>query len=367
MFNTKEYIGSLHRPFNTRLITVKWVCNFYSEYEGSQFRIDFFVYIIELLHEEYKNIKNIYGLPKKETIDILYSFIKGNSEYKDKLLEFTVNKKNTNALDKQIYSNLKAVSYYTTLAKNLGFLEKDELSKAGESLLLCQDSRKTLGSITSNEEVIFIEQLLKHDFVPFIFTLFYTYFERKYPLIHSEKESFNDRFLKKLDIYLNKRDFKLKRKSWRNYIIVRQSWINDLGLLQSNNVIKSKVKKIISLNYSQKREYENIEREMKEFDRSFFQKLEKFRKFKNDLYSAYMNIKRNNIFGNVGYINLYDIKKELKISTKELELFLEMLHDEEVNRKKIFFNNIVASIDSRKRFIAKNTQVLNIKITGKLL
>lgn len=364
---TKEYIKSLHRPFNIRLKTIKWVCEFTKEYQGKQFRIDLFIYIVQLLHKEYRNTNSIYGLPKKETIDKLFEFISTDPNYHEKLLEFTVNKKNADPLDKQIYSNLKAVSYYSNLSKNLGFIDKNSLTKTGEELVLLQNSRKSLESLTSKEHDIFIAQLLKYDFIPFIFTVFYTYFEKKYPLKNTEKETFNEKFLKELDIYLGKRDFKLKRASWRNYIIVRQNWINDLELIQTNNVIKSKLKKLISLDEKQKKEYDNISIKMIEFEKIFFKKLEKFRKFKNDLYSSYLKMKKDNIFGNVGYINLYDIKKDMNISFKDLEFYLEMLHDDKVNRKKVFFNNIIGAIDNRKRFLVKKTQVLNIKITGKLV
>lgn len=363
--NTKEYIKSLHRPFNTRLKTTKWVCEFSNNYNGTEYRIDFFIYVINLLHEEYQKVDDIYGLPKKSTIETLHNFINSKVDYKEKLLEFNVEKKNDNPLDKQIYSNLKAVSYYTNLAKNLGFIENNSLTEEGGNLISFQSSRKGLVCLTNNEQAIFIEQLLKYDFIPLIFTVFYTYFEKKYPLKNSEKATFDEKFLKSLDLYLDKRDFKLKRPSWRNYIIVRQSWINDLEIIQSNNVIKTKLKKLIDTN--QKKEYDKISNTMTEFEKSFFKNLEKFRKFKNNLYSSYIKIKKNSLFKDVGYINLYDIKKDINLSFKDIELFLEMLHNEKINRKKIFFNNIVASIDNRKRFLVKQTQVLNIKITEKLV
>ncbi len=362
-----EYIKSLHRPFNTRLKTIKWVCEFTKVYQESEYRIDLFKYVIDLLNKEYKKTNNIYGLPKKETIIILFDFINNNQNYMNKLREFTVDKKNNDSIDRQIYSNLKAVSYYTNLAKNLGFIENNSLTIEGESLITLQNSRKNLVSLTNKEQEIFIEQLLKYDFIPFLFTIFYTYFEKKYPLKNSESEIFNEKFLRELDLYLGARDFKLKRASWRNYIIVRQCWIDDLELIQSNNVIKAKLKKLISMNTQRKKEYDNIQIRMIEFEKTFFKKVEKFREFKNDLYHSYMKIKKDNIFKNVGYINLYDIKKDMNISVKDLEFFLEMLDDDKVNRTKIFFNNIVAAIDNRKRFLVKKTQILNIKITGRLL
>jgi len=45
--NYKEnYIKSLHRPFNTRLKTIKWVCEFANTYDGNQFKIDFFILLL---------------------------------------------------------------------------------------------------------------------------------------------------------------------------------------------------------------------------------------------------------------------------------------------------------------------------------
>ena len=65
-----------------------------------------------------------------------------------------------------------------------------------------------LGTWTSAHEVLL--SFGRKRIISFIFTIFYTYFEEKYPLKNSEKEVFDEKFLKELDIYLVKRDFKLK-------------------------------------------------------------------------------------------------------------------------------------------------------------
>jgi len=374
--NYKEnYIKSLHRPFNTRLKTIKWVCEFASTYDGNQFKIDFFIFIVDFLNAEYEKCESIYGLPKKETISNLLEFINSTDNIKDVLLEFNnPSKKNVKPIDKQLFSNIKAVSYYITMAKNLGFIKKEKLTEKGLELVNCRNSPKSFIVLTQKEQDIFINQLLEYDFIPFNFTIFYTYFENKYRLTDNEKLQFNEKILKDLDKFLNTRDFKLKRQSWKNYIIVRQSWIKDLELIQSNNVIKSKFKALASLQSLQDKEYNKISELMLKFEKNFFKKLEKYKIFKKNLYSAYNIVKKKNLFKSIGYINLYDIKKILNINFNQFEIFLEMLITEEVSKRKssdqyirkIFFNNIVSAIDTRKRFNINKTQVLNIKISGVL-
>ena len=100
---------------------------------------------------------------------------------------------------------------------------------------------------------------------------------------------------------------------------------------------------------------------MVEFERNF-KTLGKYRIFKKDIFSAYKRIRKNMIFNNIDYVNLYNIKDELKMSFKDFEFMLNRLAKDDNNRRKVFFNNIIAAVDHRKRFKVKNSAVLNIRI-----
>jgi len=99
------FIGSLHRPFNTRLKTCKWVCSFAKTYRGTNFKNDFFVHIINYLQEFYQKNNSVYGLPKKETIEVLYQYVVNHQNIQEDLARFgDPQKKNDTEIDKKLFS-----------------------------------------------------------------------------------------------------------------------------------------------------------------------------------------------------------------------------------------------------------------------
>ena len=358
------FISSLHRPFNTRLKTCKWVCSYAKGYQDTNFKNDFFLYIIEKLQYFYQNNDYIYGLPKKETIDFLHQYISNHPNIKEILIEFgNPKKKNETEIDKKLFSNLKAVSYYITLSKNLGLIgSKFMLTEEGLTFANLRDSNKGLMILSSKEQIFLIQKILENDLIPFLFTLFYYRLKKKYNPSDIEIEETNMLFLNCLDTFLNLREFKYKQSSWRNYIKVRERWIEDLELLSKTYNLKPTYKKLIEDNLVWIDTYQEISLKMVEFEK-IFKTLDKYRIFKKNLYTAYKCIKKTMIFSNIDYVNLYDIKNELKISYSELEMMLNRLTEDTNNRRKVFFNNVIAAVDQRKRFKVKNNLVLNIRIT----
>ncbi len=361
------FIGSLHRPFNTRLKTCKWVCSFAKTYRGANFKNDFFVHIVNYLQEFYQKNDSVYGLPKKETIEVLYQYVANHQNIQEDLARFgDPQKKNDTEIDKKLFSNLKAVSYYITLSKNLDLIgSKFSLTKDGLVFANLRNSSKSFMSLSSREQLFLTTKIFENDLIPFLFSLHYYRLKKKYDPSDIEKEETDNLFLKYLDSFLQIREFKYKQSSWRNYITVRESWIEDLDLLSKSYGLKPTYKKLIESNSEWMSAYQIISKIMIEFE-SNFKTLSKYHIFKKDLFLAYKRIKKNMIFNNIGYVNLYDIKDELKISFKDFESMLNRLTEDNNNRRKVFFNNIIAAVDHRKRFKVKNSAVLNIRITKAL-
>lgn len=361
-----SFISSLHRPFNNRLKTCKWVCIFAKNYKGTSFKNDFFLYIVEFLYEYYQNNENISGLPTKETITTLHNYILTHENIDKDLERFSdPSKKNNTQIDKKLFSNLKAVSYYITLSKNLNLLgSKHTLTEYGLVFAQFKNSPKHLMSLTQKEQLYLFTRILENDVIPFLFSINFYRLKKKYQSTDIERQEADMKYLNLLDKFLHIREFKYKQSSWENYIKVRENWIEDLELLiQGHHGLKPSFVHIIESHSDWKVTFEEIFNIMKELENSLFKTLDKYRDFKLDFYHAYMKIKKKMIFNNIGYVNLYDIKQELNVSFNELESMLNRLANDENNRKYLFFNNIIAAVDHRKRFKVKNTSVLNIRIT----
>ncbi len=349
------------------------MCVFARHYKGENFKIDFFIYIVKFLYKKYQDEKcDIYGLPPKSKIEILYNHIKNKSHY-DILTDLErfndPCKKNELDIEKQLFSNLKAVSYYITLSKNLGLIgSKQQLTQDGIIFSKLKGSTDNFMSLSSKEQVLLAKKIFENDLVPILFNMAYTRLKNKYQLNNNEWQEIDDFFLINFDKYLEKREFKYKQSSWRNYIIVRQKWIEDLGLLSNCYFgIKPTYLKIIKSNPLWYKAYSEINQIVAKFENNVFKTLDRYRNFKKNLYNAYVKIKKNMVFSNIGYVNLYDIKKELALPIKEFEALLNRLAEDDNCRRKIFFNNIISAVDNRARFKVKNSAVLNINIIKALV
>ena len=62
------------------------------------------------------------------------------------------------------------------------------------------------------------------------------------------------------------------------------------------------------------------------------------------------------------FVNLYDIKKDLRMSFENFEKMLNDYYEHERKNQLILFSNTVTSIDKRKRFYIRNKPVVKIKI-----
>jgi hypothetical protein len=353
------FIGSLHRPFNNRLITVKWACRFAKGYNGKNFKVDFFIQVIKYLHEVYKEISIINGFPKKETVDCIHYYITNTKNIQNELKKYY---KPVPEDSHSIYSTLKATSYYTTLAKKFDLMDSNFLlTLDGQHFANLNRSPKNESSLTPKEINILFKQILKNDFIPIVFGIFYYRLKHKYIIKEEELNEMDSLFLIELDNFLNLREFRLKQSSWSNYVIVRENWIKDLNILSKSYNLKPKFLKIIRNSEENTILYEKISKIMLEFERNF-KNLEKYQIFKKEVSLSYKEIKKSMFFKNINYVNMYDLKEKMGLSFNDFEYMINRLASDENNRKKVFFNNIISAVDNRKRFNIKNSPVLNIRI-----
>lgn len=359
----KLFIGSLHRPFNTRLVTVKWACIFAQNYKGENFKIDFFIQVIKYLHKIYEKENAINGFPKQETVNSIYNYIINTKNLHEELKKYY---QPTSEDPNGIYSTLKATSYYTTLAKKLNLMDsKFSLTSDGQLFAKLKRSAKDKSSLTSKEANMLFKQILKNDFVAIIFMIFYYRLKKKYDLKDYELREMDILFLKELDKFLNIREFRLKQSSWKNFLIVRENWIEDLNLLSKSYNLKPSFLKIVRNLQDENNLYETISETMIKFEKNF-KSIEKYRMFKQELSHTYKEIKKNMFFKNINYINMYNLKDKMKLSFNDFEYLINRLANDESNKRKVFFNNIITAVDNRKRFNVKNSAVLNIRITKDL-
>lgn len=354
------YIPSLHRPFNQQLKTARWVCDFVStsksKITASNFNIKFYLYLIKLLNKEYKKTKleEYNGLPSEAAIISVFDYIKGKNE-SVLISEIPLIIKNREtALDRQIYSTYKAASYFINLAKDKFHLlnQKNSLTENAKILI---KFKAPFFNLSSNEKEFFFLRILEADFHFFMSNCFFLKLKKRYKLKDITVEQFDF-----LDKFYGIGHFNFTSSSFENFNKVRSHWIKELGVLDINGNLKKRYFNIIEtsqfkyLYYELKEKFEIYEKDNFKIRKKYFEK-------KNIFLKAYKTHLDKNL-SDLGFINLYDIKQEMKISQENYQIFLEEFYEQEKNNLNIFFNNTVNSIDRRKRFYIRNRPVINIKI-----
>jgi hypothetical protein len=354
------YIPSLHRPFNQQLKTARWVCDFVMSSKvklvGSHFNVKFYIYLIKSLNKEYKKkqLEEYNGLPSESAVFAAYEFLNGKSE-SDLIKEIPLIINNrVSSLDRQIYSTYKAASYFINLAKDKFKLidNKNRLTPNGKKLL---SFRSPFFKLSLKEKEFFFERIIEVDFHFFISNCFFTKLRKKYKIKDLTKEQFDF-----LDKFYGIKHFNFTSSSLGNFNKVRNHWIEELEVLDTNGNIKRKYLKIIS-NLQFDLPFQELNQKLDLYEKENLKNKKKYIDRKGKFLKAYRNSFNSNL-SDLGFINLYDIKEAMKMSYNNYQNFLQDFYENEKLNINIFFNNTVNSIDRRKRFYIRNIPVINIKI-----
>ena len=358
------YITSLHRPFNQQLKTCKWVCAFIKAskkpYTASTFIPEFYFHLIDVLYRQYqKDVPASFnGLPSDVAVNNIYDYIHQISKktFLDELPSIIRSRKT--GLEKQIYSTYKAASYYVNLAKDkFGLIDnKNKLTTKGQELM---DIRSSFFTISKIEGEFYFERILESDFHLFITRCLFLRLEKKYELRNTIDEQ-GEFIIEHLKI----RHFNFTSASLSNYNVVRNWWVESLGVLDANGNIRKKFFELISKNPDFFPRYEELRNHFKKFENENFKAKTTYLKRKHQFFTLYkQNLKKGK--SDQDFINLHEIKSEMRVSSPNFQKFLVEFYENEKGIKNIFFSNTVNSIDTRERFFIRNRPVIKIKIKDK--
>ena len=358
--NTPPFIQSLHRPFNQALKTSKWVCLFIAnrEIRSSEINFQFHIYLIDFLYNHINDdeILLLKGIPSRAAIRSVYSIFEDKTVLeREELLLNALKKEDRTPIEKQLYSTYKAASYYVNMAKDkLGLINQhNTLSNSGKELLAFRSSPF---KYSEKEKYFFCKRLIDSDFLLIIsLSLFkklcYKHSVEDADLLHYD-------FLSK---YYNIKHFNFTRLSLQNFNTVRNYWITSLDFVDKNLSIKNKYIKYINSESNHMDWFTDLLNNFENYKHNEFKNAIRLRK-NIKLFESHYQILSSNSNSNLGFVNLYDLKEVMNLSVERFQYFLNSYFESEKSNKKIFFNNIVNSIDRRKRFSVRNTPVLYIKI-----
>lgn len=356
------FIQSLHRPFNQQLKTARWVCVFIESktngIKSSHLNIEFYLYLVRKLYTGYSSssIKDQTGLPSFNAISEVYEYLSPYSRReKAEVINKILKSEREEAVHKQIYSTYKAASYYVNMAKDKFCLidNNNRLTDAGKELLRIRSGFLTY---TTLERKFFFKKILEVDFLLTLSLCLFKKLEVKYKI--KDSTSANYEFL---DKYYGISHFNFTSSSLDNYNTVRSYWLDSLNVLDNRKSIRKGYLQIINDSSELIKWYLDLEEKFKTFEKEQFKlKLDYISK-KEKFESQYQRCLDQGL-ADSGFVNLYDVKSNSRMSHNTFEDFVNKYYEAEKGKKHIFFNNIVNSIDSRKRFQIRGIPVLKIKI-----
>lgn len=359
--NKVIYIASLHRPFSQQLKTTKWVCEYITtskdKITSASLNLGFYYYLINVLHKEYIKETPIEfnGLPSDSAINNIYEYLKSLSEKKFiEEIPKIIKSRNT-PLERQIYSTYKAASYYVNLAKDkFGLVnDKNKVTVYGLELLTMKSN---FFKLSSNEKAFYFRRILEADFHLFITHCLFAKLEKRYSL-----KKTTDYQLEFIDKFLMIGHFNFTSSSLENYNIVRGYWVETLDIIDANGNIRKKYITNINLDDKFRVLFEQISILFSKFEKENFKTKKNYLIRKNKFIDVYKQFMKNNI-NDLGFVNLYDVKKQMRISSDKFQVFLSDFYELEKNSLNIYFSNTVNSIDRRDRFFIRNRPVIKIKI-----
>lgn len=357
------FFESLHRPYHQPLKATRWVCEFINSQKvnikSSEVNLTFYLYLINKLYVIYNKseVEDYHGVISKFAVDSVYNHLHRLSKTgkKEKILNILRNDR-FDEVDKQIYSTYKAASYYVNLSKDKLKLISDnnQLTEYGNNLLSIK-SKNNLIKLSSIEKEFYFERLLENDFLLLMTLCLFKGLEFKYKFLDSDNNYFD--FVNKM---YNIRHFLYNNQSLSNYNKVRSFWLETLDVLDKRNKIRKKYLQIIEANSTLSKWYYEIQDKFTKYEKDNFKSNRNYENLKSQFSENYDKCLTQGK-DVLGFVNLYDIKDNLRISHENFQKFLNTFYELEKSKSHIFFSNIVASIDRRKRFIVRGTSVLKIK------
>lgn len=355
-------LDSLHRPFHRPLWIVKWVCYFINQRNKSKqgyvlykdITTDFYFFLIEQLHNKYPQDSD--GVPSIESVEEVWlSFRILNFEEREKTLRDILSRKREKGLETKIYSTYKAATYYLNLAeRKLHFIKDKDCVTFWQQSQLKNTVLKS--GVPQSDRKIYLQQILQYDGHFFLSMCLLYKPVKKYEL-KMEDEIF--KFMQRY--YPIAANFEYTQLSHGNYYGVRRRWIELLRLVGEKGDLSRVLTNIIKENSIFEGIYHDVENNVKDYF-SEIRKNAVLLKNKKRFVSIYQKIAKR-IEDKSGFVNLYDISREMHMGYQRFQEFLTQFYQEERLRRNIFFVNVVSTIERRKRFYIGKSPVMKIKIT----
>lgn len=356
-----KVLDSLHRPFHRPIWIVKWVCYFISLRQKSRRKYinckeqttDFYFTLLEWLHTNYPQDSD--GVPSKESIEeVWYYFSQIENREKEERLRKVLSSERERGVETKIYSTYKAASYYMNLAD-------DKLHFVGNSAALPNWNPNQLtktalkSNISTTDRKMYVQHILQNDGHFFLAMCLLQKPVMKYEL------KMDVEIFKFMQRYYPVANFDYTKQSHSNYYVVRKRWVELLQAVNERGTLGKVLLNCIKENSEFLAIFIDIETHVKEYTTDL-RKRRKFIEQKSTFVTTYQNSVKTNK-DKSGFVNLYDISKEMRMSYDRFQSFLTQFYQEEKLVRNIFFINIVSTIEQRRRFYIGNAPVIKIKMT----
>lgn len=358
-----KVLDSLHRPFHKPLWIVKWVCYFINLRQKSckEFIIckdqtaDFYFTLLEWLHANYPQDSD--GVPSKESVEDVWNYFSQiEIQNKVEMLRKVLASERERGIETKIYSTYKAASYYMNLADDkLHFVGNNSTFPNWNPSQLTKASLKS--NISTIDRKMYIQHILQNDGHFFLAMCLLQKPVLKYNL------KMDVEIFKFMQRYYSVANFDYTKQSHSNYYVVRKRWVDLLQAVNEKGILSKVLFNCIKASSELQAIFYDIEAHVREYTTEL-RKRRKFIEQKNGFVTFYQSMAKTNK-DKSGFVNLYDISKEMGMRYDRFQVFLTQFYQEEKMVRNIFFINIVSTIEQRKRFYIGNAPVIKIKMTKK--
>ena len=348
----------LHRPFNMPLKSLVWVCRFskgYRQKKGHDFYIDFFLWMLSAIvdHADDFDEENAEGIVRPQNARLILDQFAGCS-YEDvkSRVRATLTARVTDA-DKVVYSNYKNTSYYITLAKKVNLVNgRGKLNLLGDKLAVVRDYQ--FFELSDKHRLIIFSALCPEFFDKLIII---TQGHRLVKGDRTLEDAFFRSFLKRSG---NEGLIRYITSFNDNYLEVLRHWVKTLRLCTSAGMVRRMyLEEIARLDLRES--YETLISKTESFFEDEFKARVKQEVQYQKIRESYDYFEKRGLT-DLGYVNLYDIKKSFRLSFETFNELLNSYYTQNRQKEIILFSNTVASIDQRRRFVVGGKAVLKIRI-----